>query len=162
MLHSTFDAPDVTTFTGIDELGLVATGQRIDDKRAVIECRIVEPDPWCRRCGAEGSPRDTVTRKLAHTPFGHRPTILHIRIRRYRCDWCRKVWREDTSRVAQSRAKITNGGVRWALEVVVLDHLTVSRVAANLGVSWHTANTAVIAEGTRLLISDPARFDKVR
>lgn len=162
MLHSTFDAPDVTTFTGIDELGLVATGQRIDDKRAVIECRIVEPDPWCRRCGAEGSPRDTVTRKLAHTPFGHRPTILHIRIRRYRCDWCRKVWREDTSRVAQSRAKITNGGVRWALEAVVLDHLTVSRVAANLGVSWHTANTAVIAEGTRLLISDPARFDKVR
>ncbi len=28
--------------------------------------------------------------------------------------------------------------------------------------SWHTANTAVLAEGRRVLIDDPARFDGVR
>ena len=31
-----------------------------------------------------------------------------------------------------------------------------------LGVAWHTANHAVLAEGRRLLIDDPARFDGVR
>ena len=51
--------------------------------------------------------------------------------------------------------------MRWALEGIVVDHLTVSRVAAGLGVSWHTANTAVLAEGKRALIDDPARFDGV-
>ena len=28
--------------------------------------------------------------------------------------------------------------------------------------SWDTANTAVLAEGQRLLINDPTRFDGVR
>ena len=37
-----------------------------------------------------------------------------------------------------------------------------SRVAAGLKVSWNTANTAVLAEGRRALIDDPARFDGVR
>ena len=40
---------------------------------------------------------------------------------------------------------------------IVVDHLTVSRAAAGLGVSWHTANTAILAEGKRRLIDDPAR-----
>ena len=36
-----------------------------------------------------------------------------------------------------------------------------SRVAAGLGVSWHTANSAILAEGKRRLIDDPHRFDGV-
>jgi hypothetical protein len=51
--------------------------------------------------------------------------------------------------------------VRWALEGSVVNHLSVSRVAAGWGVAWHTANAAVIAEGRRVLIDDPARFDGV-
>lgn len=43
----------------------------------------------------------------------------------------------------------------------MVDHLSVSRVAAGLGVSWHTANTAVLSEGRRVLIDDPARFNGV-
>ena len=46
-------------------------------------------------------------------------------------------------------------------ETLVVDHLTVSRVAAGLDVAWHTANTAVLEEGRRLLIDDPERFDGV-
>src|SRR5690606_12731344 len=34
--------------------------------------------------------------------------------------------------------------------------------AEGLGVSWNTANDAVLAEGQRLLINDPARLDGVR
>lgn len=33
-----------------------------------------------------------------------------------------------------------------------------SRAAAGLGVSWHTANTAILAEGRQPLIDDPARL----
>lgn len=44
---------------------------------------------------------------------------------------------------------------------IVVDHLTVSRAAAGLGVSWNTANAAIIAEGQRRLIDDPSRFDGV-
>jgi transposase len=40
--------------------------------------------------------------------------------------------------------------------------LSVARVAEGLGVSWNTANNAVLAEGQRVLIDDPQRFDGVR
>ena len=36
-----------------------------------------------------------------------------------------------------------------------------SRVAEGLGVSWGTANSAVLDEGRRVLIDDPSRFDGV-
>ena len=42
------------------------------------------------------------------------------------------------------------------------EHLTVARMAEGLAVSWNTANDAVLGEGRRVLISDPARFDGVR
>ena len=105
--------------------------------------------------------RDTVTRRLAHEPFGHRPTTLLVRVRRYRCDHCRRTWRQDMATVAAPRAKISRGALTWALTGIVVDHLTVSRVAAGLGVSWHTANNAIVAEGKRGLIDDPHRFDGV-
>ena len=148
-------------FCRLDELGLVAVGQRLEPGRAVIECRVAEPDPWCRGCGAQGSARGTVTRSLVHEPFGHRPTTLLVRVRRYRCQACGRVWRQDMSAAAEPRAKISRGGLRWALEALVCDHLTVARVAAGLGVSWSAANQAVLAEGQRVLIDDPARFDAV-
>ena len=86
MSHATFNAPDLTTFCRLDDLGLVATGQRIEPARAVIECRVVDSDDdrWCRRCGGEGKVRDTIVRRLAHIPLGWRPTVLWVRARRYR------------------------------------------------------------------------------
>lgn len=115
MPHSTFDAPCLTTFCRLDELGLEAVGQRLEPDRTVLECRVVAPDQWCRRCGCEGVPRDTVVRRLAHAPFGHRPTTLLIRVRRYKCSGCARVWRQDTTTAAPQRAKISRGGLRWGL-----------------------------------------------
>ena len=161
MLQTTFAAPCLTTFCRLDELGLEAVGQHLEADRAVIECRVVENDPWCRKCGAEGVPRDTVVRRLAHEPFGHRPTTLLVRVRRYRCAHCGKTWRQDTTKAAAPRAKISRGGLGWALTAIVVDHLTVTRAAAGLGVSWHTANSAILAEGRRRLIDAPGRFDGV-
>jgi transposase len=158
---ATFARPDLTTFCRLDELGLEVLGQRLEPDRAVLACRVVEADQWCRRCGCEGTPRDTVLRRLAHEPLGWRPTTLLVTIRRYRCTGCGHVWRQDTSRAAEPRAKLSRRGLRWALEGIVCQHLTVARVAEGLGVAWTTANDAVLAEGRRVLINDPGRFDGV-
>lgn len=63
---------------------------------------------------------------------------------------------------AEPRAKLSRRGLRWALEALVVQHLTVARVAEGLGVAWNTANDAVLAEGRRVLIDDTTRFDDVR
>ncbi|MCY0906736.1 ISL3 family transposase, partial [Arthrobacter sp. H14-L1] len=162
MFHATFHSPDLTTFCRLDELGLEATGQYLSRDRAVLACRVVDPDDWCRNCGSQGIPRDTVTRRLGHEPFGWRPTTLLLRVRRYKCSACGKVWRQDTSKAAESRAKLSRRGLRWALEGIVCQHLTVARVAEGLGVTWNTANKAVLNEGKRVLIDDPHRFDAVK
>jgi transposase len=162
VFDATFVDPDLTTFTRVDELGLVVVGQRLEPNRAVLACRVAAEDRWCRRCGAEGVPRDSLVRRLAHEPFGWRPTVLEVRLRRYRCPGCAHVWRQDADAAAEPRARLSRRAVRWALEALVVQHLTIARIAEALAVSWHTANSAVLAEGKRRLIEDPTRFDGVR
>jgi transposase len=156
-----FGRPDLTIFARLDGLGLSVIGQRLEPDRAVLSCRVVEPDRWCHDCGGEGLARDTVIRRLAHESLGWRPTTLEVAVRRYRCRECGHVWRQDTTAAAEPRAKLSRGGLRWALAGIVVQHLTVARVAEGLGVAWDTANNAVLAEGKRMLINDPARFDGV-
>jgi len=164
VLDATFVRPDLGAFCRLDELGLEVVGQHLEPDRAVLACR-VEPsefDRWCRGCGAEGVARDSVTRRLAHEPFGLRPTTLRLTITRFRCAECGRVWRQDTSAAAEPRAKLSRRALRWALEAIVCQHLSVSRVAEALAVCWDTANNAVLAEGKRVLIDDPGRLDGVR
>lgn len=85
-----------------------------------------------------------------------------ITVRRYRCTGCGHLWRQDTTKAAQLGARLSRRGLRWALEGFVVQHLTVARVAEGLGVSWNTANSAVLAEGQGALIGDPHRFKGVK
>lgn len=48
MAQPTFAAPDLTTFTGLDQLGLTATGQHLTSSLATLECRIVDSRVWLR------------------------------------------------------------------------------------------------------------------
>lgn len=162
MAKPTFTTPDIDSFCLVDQLGLTITGQRLEEHRAVLECRVREDDPWCRHCGAEGVSIGTVVRQLAHVPLGWRPTTLVVRVRRYRCADCARVWRQDTSCTAAPRAKLSRHAVLWALKSLVIDRMSVTRIAAGLGAAWHTVNDAVLTAGTKLLINDPARFDGVR
>jgi transposase len=162
LFNATFSTPDLDTFCRLDRLGLSVIGQQVHDDHAVLACRVLEPDDWCHRCGVHGVARDSVERKLAHVPLGWRPTILAVRVRRFRCAGCGHVWRQDTSASAAPRAKLSRHAVLWALKSVVVDRLSIARVAANLGVTWHTVNDAVLAAGRELLINDPTRLNGVR
>ena len=160
MHNLTFSSPDISSFCQLNKLGLVATGQHLCERLAVIECRFTKAPEPCPKCGASGVSRGTVSRHLAHAPYGQRPTKLLLRIRRWNCA-CGWFWHEDSSSAAPPRSKLSYGAIRWALAAIVLDHLSVSRVASHLDVAWHTANNAIISEGKRLLFNDPARFDGV-
>lgn len=163
MPETTFTGPDLTTFLGLDALGLTAVGQHLTAERAVIECRmpIGFEDPFCKACGAQGQARGTVARRLAHVPVGWRPTQLLVRLRRFACTHCRRVWRQDTSSLAEPRARLTRSAVEWGLRALALECMSVSRVAAALGISWHTANNAILTSAQATLLDDPHRFDGV-
>ena len=162
MWDASVATPDRTTFARLDELWLEVTGQRLDPDRAVLACRVVEPDEWGRRRGEEGAPRDTVTRELVHEPLGWRPTTLVRTVGRYRCPGRGHMWRRDTSRAAPPPAKLSRRGLAWALHGLVVGHLTMAAIAEGLEVAWNTANDAVLAEGKRLLIDTACRFEGVR
>jgi transposase len=56
---------------------------------------------------------------------------------------------------------LSRRGLRWAPEAIVVQHLTVARMAESLNLAWNTANDAILAEGKRALIDDTTRFDGV-
>ena len=102
MPEATFTDPDLMTLLGLEVLGLTAVGQLLTSTKAIVECRmpIGFEDPFCKACGAQGVSRGTVARRLAHVPVGWRPTQLVVRVRRFACTRCRRVWRQDASTLA--------------------------------------------------------------
>ena len=113
MPETTFTSPDLTTFLGLEALGVTAVGQYLTAKHAVIEYRmqIGFEDPFCKACGAQGQARGTVARRLAHVPVGWRLTQLVVRVRRFACTHCRRVWRQDASSLADPRARLPHAAV---------------------------------------------------
>ena len=71
MSETTFSDPDPTTF-----MGLTAVGQRIAPERVVIEHRMPVgfENPFCRSCGAQGTERGIVAKRLTHVQAEWRPT----------------------------------------------------------------------------------------
>lgn len=146
----------------LNNYGVTVTGQHVTAKRIALACRIVTADNFCRQCGGQARSRGSLIRKVTHVPIGWRPTQLYLRLRRYRCDDCSTVWQQDTTSVVATGEKLSHPAALWALKSVVIDRLSIARVADNLGVSWHTANAAVLDTGRRLLIDDPNRLTGVR
>ena len=97
-----------------------------------------------------------VTRRLVHVPYGWKPTILEV-VPRYRCRSCRRVWRHDIRAAAPSQGKLS----RDAVMSIVVDRMSIARVATNPGVAWNTACDAILAAGHELLIDSAGRLDGV-
>ncbi|QQC39087.1 transposase family protein [Actinomyces oris] len=119
-------------------------------------------EPFCKACGAEGQARGKVYQSLAHAPVGWQPTQLLVRLRRFACTHCRRVRRQDTSTLAEPRARLTCSAEEWGLRALALESMSVSRVAAALGVSWHTANNAILTRAEQTFTGNPDRFDGVK
>jgi len=88
MLDATFTTPDLTTFTGLDTLGLQVTGQFLQPDRAVLACRVLDPDDWCHRCGCHGPTRHRqpaagarTVRLATHRLVDHAPPLPVHRVR---------------------------------------------------------------------------------
>lgn len=146
----------------LNQYGVTVIGQRLIHEHAALECRMIALDNFCHHCGGQAKVRGSLVRKVTHVPMGWRPTQLHLRLRRYRCDDCAHVWQQDTTSVVSAGEKLSYAAALWALKSVVIDRVSIARVADNLGVSWHTANTTVLETGRRLLIDNPNRLTGVR
>ena len=69
-----------------------------DSSQIALSSRAESSIPTTRRAGVvradvKGYRNDSVTRRLAHEPFGWRLTTLLVTVRRYRCTSCGHVWR---------------------------------------------------------------------
>ena len=132
MYRAAFVCPVPAVLARLDELGLETVGQYLESKWVILACGVVEPDRWC---GCKGAPRGTVVRSLAHEPFSWWPTRLLVTVRRYWCRGCGQVRRQDTARVAEPRARSSRPAARWALDGIVVAHVTLARTAEGLAVS---------------------------
>ena len=114
MPNTIFDHPDLSAFTRLDDLDLEVTGQRIWPDHTVLACRIAGEDRWCRRCGCQSICRDTLARRPAHEPYGGRPTIWHVSVRRYRCPQCAQALPRHEPSGRSARQALAVGGALGA------------------------------------------------
>lgn len=61
--------------------------------------------------------------------------------------------------MAQPRARLTRSVVEWGIRALALECMLVSRVAAALGISWHTANNVILTQAEQTITGNPHRFE---
>jgi transposase len=148
------------------ELGVTITDAAVDEKATTIFCTPVRRDPRCPDCGREGRYRDTVTRPLTDLPVAGYPLVLRVAVPRYRCtaiDCGRTVFNQDLGKLAAPRASTTRRCARYVLRRLLIDRTTISAIAADLGVSWHTVSTIAMRTTADLVAAAaPDRLAGVR
>ena len=148
------------------ELGVTITDAAVDEKQTTIFCTPVTRDPRCPDCGADGRYRDTVTRPLTDLPVAGYPLVLQVCVPRYRCvtiDCGRSVFNQDVGMLAVPRASTTRRCARYVLRRLMVDRTTVSAIAAELGVSWHTVSSiAMRATEDLITAAGPDRLAGVK
>ncbi|OLT45899.1 ISL3 family transposase, partial [Gordonia sp. CNJ-863] len=111
-----------------------------------------------------GRLRDHVDREVADLPIVGHPTRLHLRVPRYACEngACGQgIFRADISAIVAPRAAVTRRTIAWILRRMILDKMSVSAVAASVGLGWNTVN-ALALQAARTVASAPGRLDGVR
>jgi transposase len=136
------------------------------EKVTTIFCAPVGRDPRCPDCGREGRYRDTVTRALTDLPVAGYPLVLRVAVPRYRClttECGRVVFNQDLGKLASPRSATTRRCARYVLRRLMIDRTTVSAIAAELGVSWHTVNSiAMGATADLVAAAGPDRLAGVK
>jgi transposase len=148
------------------ELGVTITDAAVDEKQTTIFCSPVVRDPRCPDCGREGRYRDTVIRPLTDLPVAGYPLVLRVAVPRYRCltpQCARVVFCQGLGKLAAPRASTTRRCARYVLRRLMIDRTTISAIAAELGVSWHTVSAiAMRAVADLVAAAGPDRLAGVR
>lgn len=148
------------------ELGVTITNVAVDDEQTTIFCTPVARDPRCPDCGRNGRYRDTVTRPLTDLPVAGYPLVLRVAVPRYRSttvECGRTVFNQNLRKLAAPRSSTTRRCARYVLRRLMIDRTTISAIAAELGVSWHTVSTIAMRTVAELITTaGPDRLDRVR
>ena len=164
---TTFTGPDPTTFLGLDALGqdrggtvpgAGAGGGAVPHARRLRGPLL----PVLRGPGAgswDGGPAPGARAGgvAAHQAAGTRAALrLHF--------LPAGAGGQDTSTLtlAEPRAPLTRAAVDWGLRAPGLESMSISRAATALGVTWHTANSAILARAEQTIVNDPDRFEGAR
>ncbi len=148
------------------ELGVTITDAAVDEKPRRSSALRWPGSRGARTAGNEGRYRDTVTRPLTDLPVAGYPLVLRVAVPRYRCatPQCgRAVFNQDLGKVAAPRASTTRRCARYVLRRLMIDRTTISAIAAELGVSWHTVSSiAMRATADLIAAAGPDRLAGVR
>ena len=142
------------------ELGVTITDAAVDEKVTTIFCAPLARDPRCPDCRREGRYRDTVTRQLTDLPVAGYPLVLRVAIPRYRCttiDCVRVMFNQDLGKLAAARSATTRRCARYVLRRLMIDRTTISAIAAELGVSWHTVSSIAMRAVADLVVDAGAK-----
>jgi transposase len=135
------------------ELGVTITDAAVDEKQTIL-CTPVARHACCPDCGRLGRYRDTVTRALTDLPVAGYPLVLRVAVSRYRCDSVdcgRAVFNQDLGKLAWPRSSTTRRCARYVLRRLMIDRTTISAIAAELGVSWHTVSSIAMRATAQLV-----------
>jgi transposase len=148
------------------ELGVTITDAAVDGDVTVVFCDLLTASGQsCPGCGGEGLYRDTVIRRVTDVPVVGHPLRLRVRVPRYRCltaECSREVFAHDTDRLARRGWSTTRRCARYILRRLMIDRMTVSAVARELGLSWDTVNTIALDATQMIVAADTTRLDGVR
>ena len=145
------------------ELGLAITNAAHNDTLTVIDCEALDPINSCPSCGQPGVLRDHVCRELVDLPVVGFPTRLRVRLPRFRCvnRLCsQKIFRAGLA-CADDRSKVTHRVVRWILQRLAIDRMSIAATAKALGISWQLTCDLALSMA-RELVADPDHLAGVR
>jgi transposase len=148
------------------ELGVTITDAAVDGDVTVVFCDLLtDGRQSCPGCGSQGIYRDTAIRNVTDVPVVGHPLRLRVRVPRYRCtnaECSREVFAHNTSGLARPGWSTTRRCARYILRRLMIDRMTVSAVARELGLSWDTVNTIAMDATQTIVAADTARLDGVR
>jgi transposase len=134
-----------------------------DEQRLVLTVESAQQEAGCPSCGVVAVGHGRRVRLLHDAPCFARVTLLRWLVRIWRCreQACPTQSFSETHELAPPRTVLTTRAVAWATGALSWDDTTVSALARQLGVDWHTCWDAVEVEA-RARTSDPARLQNVK
>jgi transposase len=134
-----------------------------DQQRLVLTIESGQLEAACPGCGVLAVGHGRRVRILHDAPCLARVTLLRWLVRIWRCrePLCPRTTVSEAHDISPSRMVLTTRAVGWAMSGLSWDDTTVSALARQLGVDWHTCWDAVEVEA-RARTSDPGRLQNVK